>query len=314
MTPSGQHGNGMSEEDTRTEEALTWFVRTSDPNFVDWAAFTDWLEQDTENADSYHRIAASDAAVLPLLAKLELLQDNQLSAPADRRRSLRWTGGLALVASLAGVFSFQELRTEEFLTQPGEQRTVKLPGGNELILNGDTAVTLTGLSRRDVRVQRGQAYFRLRGKDKLNVTAGDIDLVDIGTEFEVSRDGRQTRVIVAEGAVLVDPDGAQLRLNSGQQLETFDGATRLRPSLAAAGAAGAWARGQLVYVDQAVSAVAADLRRSTGLAMKTNSAIGARRFTGTLNLADVRRDPSTLGPLLGVTMRRAGDGWVLGED
>ena len=41
-------------------------------------------------------------------------------------------------------------------------------------------------------------------------------------------------------------------------------------------------------------------------------AISARSFTGTLSVAEVKRDPRSLEPLLGVSMVRSGQGWKLG--
>jgi transmembrane sensor len=70
----------------------------------------------------------------------------------------------------------------------------------------------------------------------------------------------------------------------------------------------------LVYLGAPIAEVAADLHRSTGLAISTSSATGARQFSGTLSIADVRRDPRTLGPLLGVPVRPVENGWRLGED
>mgnify|MGYP003579191388 CR=1 FL=1 len=53
------------------------------------------------------------------------------------------------------------------------------------------------------------------GASKIALLSGDLKLVDVGTIFEVSRDGRETRVQVSQGAVVADPDGARLRLEMG---------------------------------------------------------------------------------------------------
>ncbi|WP_300974929.1 FecR domain-containing protein [Sphingomonas sp. LHG3406-1] len=303
----------MNQRHSLREEALNWLVRTNDPEFCDWDGFTAWLEQDRAHAEAYHRLAASELEMTPIVAEQAMVQDN-VEAPQPDRRRVWLIAGLSVAASVAGLVSFQTLKGEQIITRPGEQRTIAMASGNELVLNGDTAITIAGWSKDKVRLERGQALFRLAGKDRLIVKAGELELVDIGTEFEVTRNGARTHVVVSEGAVLVDPGGAELKLDAGQQLDAADGATRLRSTAAPAGVAGAWARGQLVYVDAPVREVAADLRRSTGQVFTTNSAFGGQRFTGTLNLADVRRDPTTLGPLLGVSVRPAREGWQLGED
>lgn len=315
MSPSGSYGDDMNQPDSPGEEALRWFVRSNDPEFADWDGFTAWLEQDPAHADAYHRIAAAEADLLPAIAdEHSAVQDNAPLPDSGRKRTGWLVGGAAMAAAVAAVFAVPALRSESIATRPGEQRQIALADGNALVLNGDTRVSIGGWSKDKVRVERGQALFKLAGQDRVAVEVGDLSLVDIGTEFEVSRDNTDTRVIVAEGAVLADPDGAKVRIDAGQELVTTDGASRLKAIPAPAGAAGAWTRGQLVFLDEPLTQVAADLRRSTGLAFSAKSASGARRFTGTLNLADVRRDPGALSALLGVPVRPAGGGWVLGED
>jgi len=141
---------------------------------------------------------------------------------------------------------------------------------------------------------------------------GDLTLVDVGTVFEVARDGRETRVMVSEGAVLADPKSARLKLAAGQQLVARDGAAVLQARPADAASVGSFERGQLIYLDEPLDHVIADLRRSTGIDFSTSGAMGARRFSGTLSVAEVRRDPRSLEPLLGISMQPSGRGWKLG--
>jgi transmembrane sensor len=117
---------------------------------------------------------------------------------------------------------------------------------------------------------------------------------------------------VSEGAVVADPEGAGLKLAAGQRLDTRDGATLLEAMPADAGSVGAFERGQLSYVDEPIENVVADLRRSTGIDFSTSAAIRARRFSGTLSVAEVKRDPRSLEALLGIAMERSGHGWKLG--
>ena len=134
-------------------------------------------------------------------------------------------------------------------------------------------------------------------------------LVDVGTVFEVAREGSATSVSVSEGAVLADPDGARAQIGArraarhGRWRERAAGRCRRSPS-----AVGAFDRGQLIYVDEPLEQVVADLRRSTGIDFSTTAAIRARRFSGTLSVAEVKRDPRSLEPLLGVSLRAIGSG------
>ena len=291
--------------------ALDWLVRTNDPEFDAWDEFTAWLEASSANADEYHRLAASEAQMLPLVEAVPMVE--QPGRVAKRRR-MALVAGVAFLAAAAAAVLGPRLMPLEYSTRPGEVRVVSLGGQDQLVMNGDTRVELGGLDRRTVRLEEGQLLLRLRdsGQGKVTLQSGDLRLVDVGTIFEVSREGRSSRVIVSEGAIIADPDGARLQLGAGQRLDTTDGATVLQARTADIASVGSFERGQLVYVDEPLDQVVADLRRSTGIDFSASAAISAQRFTGTLSVVEVKRDPRSLEPLLGVPIERAGEGWMLG--
>lgn len=301
--------------DPRREEALDWLVRTNDPDFDRWDEFTAWLEQDAANADAYHRLADSEIALRPIVEQVGTPDQTSVEAPPRRSRPrLAIAASVAVLAAGATAILAPRLMPVDYATAPGELRVVSLGGEDQLVMNGDTRLELAGLDRRTVRLERGQVLLRLRdtGQDKVELVAGDLTLVDVGTIFEVSRDGDATRLLVSEGAVVADPEGARLTVAAGQRLDTVDGATLLEAAPADASAVGAFQRGQLVYLDEPLDKVAADLRRSTGLDISASAAIRARRFTGTLSVSEVKRDPASLGPLLGVPIEQSGGRWMLG--
>jgi len=205
------------------------------------------------------------------------------------------------------------LMPAEYRTRPGEIRTVSLGGRDRMVMNGDTTLAVSGWSHRTVRLQQGQILVELPepGPSKVSVVSGDLKLVDVGTVFEVARDGRDTRLLVSDGAVVADPDGARLEVHAGERLDTADGAEVLQAAATEASSVGSFQRGQLAYVDEPLGHVLADLRRSTGLDISGAEAIKARRFTGTLSVTQVKRNPRSLGALLGLSIEQSGRGWKL---
>lgn len=301
----------MTQRADRREAALDWLVRTNDPDFDAWDEFTAWLEADSSNADAYHALAHGEAEMRPFV------EATPISEPAVRtgnRPKLALVAGVAALAAAATAIVAPRMMAVEYSTGPGEVRVVSLGGEDQLVMNGGTKLELAGFDRRTVRLAEGQVLLRLNdpSKDKIELLAGDLKLVDVGTVFEVARDGQDTRVIVSEGAVIADPDGAGLKLMPGQRLDTTDGAAVLQAMPADTSSVGSFERGQLSYVDEPLAHVVADLRRSTGIDISASGAISARRFTGTLSVAEVKRDPSSLSPLLGVSVERSGQGWKLG--
>lgn len=294
----------------RREAALDWLVRTNDPAFEAWDEFLNWLEADPANADAYHALADSEAEMRPYVEAAPVV-DEPIRRP---QRRLALVAGIAALAAGATAIVAPRLAPVDYTTGPGEVRVVSLGGQDQLVMNGNTRLELGGLDRRTVRLEQGQVLLRLKdsGEDKIALLTGDLKLVDVGTVFEVSRDGRETRVLVSEGAVVADPGGAGLTLAAGQRLDTEDGAKVLQAMPADASSVGSFERGQLVYLDEPLGHVAADLRRSTGIDFSTSAAIRSRRFSGTLSVAEIKRDPRSLEPLLGVSMEQSGQGWKLG--
>ena len=301
----------MTQSANQREAALDWLVRTNDPDFEAWDEFSAWLESDSSNADAYHELARSEGEMRPFV---EAIPASEPEVRTFNRPRLALVAGVAALAAAATAIVAPRMMAVDYSTGPGEVRVVSLGGQDQLVMNGNTKLELAGFDRRSVRLAEGQVLLRLRdpSKDKIELLSGDLKLVDVGTIFEVARDGSDTRVVVSEGAVIADPGGAGLRLMPGQRLDTTDGAAVLQAMPADILSVGSFERGQLSYVDEPLGHVVADLRRSTGIDFSASAAISARRFTGTLSVAEVKRDPSSLAPLLGVTVEQSGQGWKLG--
>ena len=301
----------MTQNVDRREAALDWLVRTNDPDFDAWDEFTAWLEADPTNADAYHALVESEERMRPFVEAMPVVD---VVVPERKRPRLAIAAGIAALAAAATAIVAPRMMAVEYSTGPGEVRIVSLGGQDELVMNGSTRLELAGFDRRTVRLAQGQVLLRLNdpGQDKIELLSGDLKLVDVGTVFEVARDGQDTRVVVSEGAVVADPGGAGLKLMPGQRLDTTDGAAVLQAGPADISSVGSFERGQLSYVDEPLGNVVADLRRSTGIDISASTAISARRFSGTLSVAEVKRDPNSLAPLLGVSVERSGQGWKLG--
>lgn len=301
----------MIESSDPRDAALDWLVRTNDPEFDGWDEFTTWLEASPAHADAYHRLAASEAEMLPLVE----VRDAPIERP-DRRtgqRRLAAAASVAIFVAAATAVVVPRLTPVEHSTGAGEMRTIALGGQDQLVMNGGTRLALSGWDHRTVRLEQGQVLLRLRdtGQGKVELVSGDLHLIDVGTVFEVARDGTDTRVLVSEGAVVADPAGARLKIAAGQRLDTEDGAQMLKATPADVSSVGSFENGQLVYLEEPLENVVADLRRSAGLDFSADPSISGRRFSGTLSIREVRRDPQSLGPLLGVAIERSTLGWKL---
>ena len=307
----------MPPSDAIDDTAIAWLLRLRAPDAggPDWAAFTDWLAADPRHAAAYDAVALADsdaAAALPAAPRPE-------PAPMPLRRPWRGRALIAagsIAAALAVIvpaaISQRRPADQTVTTAPGERRSVALPDGTQISLNGATKLVIG--DRRAVLAE-GEALFTVKHDPDapFEVRAGTMRLRDLGTMFNVKRAaGGVTEVAVAEGAVIADPDGAALRLSPGDRLRAPDGGGRAVLSHLPVAAIGGWRDGRLSFTDAAIADVAADLGRGTGLSIVADPQIAGRRFTGTI-VVDGDRDAlrRRLPQLLDVAVAGEGDRWQL---
>lgn len=180
---------------------------------------------------------------------------------------------------------------QRYRSAVGERSRIDLPDGSTLELNTDTLVEVDfGPQRRALRLVRGEALFEVErdpGRPFV-VTADDERVIALGTVFSVRTRAGEVVVSLIEGAVQVDrldaPPGApgpaarSARLAAGQQLVSRDDAPAFQVSALDEAKALGWRSGRLVFDDDRLGDVVADLNRYT-----------ARKITlGDAELADMR--------------------------
>ncbi|WCT74339.1 FecR domain-containing protein [Sphingomonas naphthae] len=302
------------DRDRIEDQAVEWVIRQRDPAFADWDGFADWMAQAPAHAEAYHVAAIADQDMADLLATPV---PKPLAPPAPRRAVGRraWISG-AIAASLAGVIGWQVIERQPALysieTIPGTRRTVTLPEGTVVMLNGGTRLTLDGKDPRHAVLERGEALFAVVHDEArpFSVAVGGATLLDVGTRFNVLREGGTTEVQVSEGAVVYNPKAEAVRLDPGKTLRAVDGQGEVTLGTVAPDRVAGWTSGRLVYDGQPLAAVAADLARYAGRPVRVAPALAARPFHGALNLGP-DGDLAKLGPLLDVEVRRDGAGWAL---
>lgn len=305
----------MANESVR-EQAIVWAVRTGDPAFDDWDGFTQWLEQDPAHAAAY------DAAVLAVTEAAEALpparqadNDDELPQVAVTRR--RWFGAaLAACLALAVGLGAWQLRGGDYTvgTAPGETRMIALDDGGEIMLAGDSSIALDRRNPRVASLLRGQALFTIRHDEEapFRLTVGEDEVIDVGTVFDVKRAPAGTTVAVSEGAVVFNPGRENVRLVPGQILTRTDDGTGYQVGSIPLAQVGEWREGRVTFQDATLVEVADDLSRATGVPFAARAASTHQRVSGSLLVEPVRRDPRTLAPLLGVTVRYSDEVWEIG--
>ena len=143
------------------------------------------------------------------------------------------------------------------------------------------------------------------------VKAGDYQIRDLGTRFEVSREGERVIVSVAEGQVEVGGHGiTPLTGLPGDRITISHGtATRshVDPTIVAS-----WRDGRLIYADAPLAMVIADINRYAAKPVALSPALADRHFSGVLTIGDGSQLARNLAEVLAVPITDTPDGQRLG--
>lgn len=309
------------------DQAALWHVRQADMSADEWEQLVVWLEADAEHARAYDAIALQDALIAEAHfpdAPATPVAANDDERVFRRRWPLAGTAGAAIAAALAlwlvpgALFkpSSQAGMSEVIATRDGERRDIRMADGTQIAMNGGTVLRFDPADPRTIAMDRGEVALHVvhDSAHPFTLHAGDQVIRDMGTTFDVTRDGGDLSVAVGEGSVMFEPDGAAVTLRAGDAL-TRDGATgRIVRSTIPADSVGGWRQGVLSFDAASVAEVAASLRRLHGFRLRIASGLSTRPFTGIIHLTgEADRDIPHLADLIGATWRRDGADWVLAE-
>jgi transmembrane sensor len=305
------------------EEAARWFARLQGEAATgdDWLAFERWLQAAPEHQRAYEQLEnlwvdLDNAPVVRDLGGRPLLAARRRTPARRDVRALRrraWLGaGAAVAASLAvavGVgLNRSQAPTETYRTAPGEARQITLADGTHIRLNAASAITVRlDPDARRVQMADAEAVFDVThdARRPFLIAVGDRQVRVVGTEFNLRHRAGVVDLTVRRGTVEVRPAGAPqarpTRVTVGQELTHAEGAPGQVLKASDPDAAFAWTSGQLIYRDQPLSDVAADLTRRFATPVRTADArTAALRFSGVLvtdDEADVLRRLEAYAPV-----------------
>ena len=224
----------------------------------------------TLDVESLLAAARPEARVIPIM-RPRSTQPRGASVAMREYRARANSGRLPRVATaalavviLAGLLggSLYPAGPQECSTGIGEQRTVTLPDGSSVRLDGDSRIRVqfSGHDRR-IDLLKGQALFKVakNAERPFVVVSGGTRIRDVGTRFNVNRMRSETVVTVLEGRVAVTcprssnavPPSAPaisspIEVGAGEQVAVMpDVIPRPRPARLAA--ATAWTHNMLIF-------------------------------------------------------------------
>ena len=322
-TPSHSGNNPNGGNGTMLDQAIHWLLkqRAGDMDVAEWENYTLWLEQDPRHAALLDKLLESDEAVDQLVPEqavraVEQEQPETLVAANDNpfSRFIPWV--MTVAAALALAFFAWPGGTGvsgNFITEPGEIRTIALTDEISMTLNGDSAVSVSE-GEPVVDIDRGEVAFAINSDqpEALRVNVADLVLTDYGTIFNVALNDRAVSISVAEGVVAVNPDAEAVQVSAGQQItKAFEGGGFLRNEVASE-TVGTWREGRLEFDDTPIADALLQLQRSTGLEVEIAGRYSSVRLTGSLQTAGPESDTlDSLADIIGGTASKNGDSWTI---
>nr|WP_276208901.1 FecR domain-containing protein [Sphingomonas yabuuchiae] len=205
-----------------------------------------------------------------------------------------------------------DIRVEQ--TRPGETRAIALNDGTQVELAGGSRLRLDRNDTRVATLESGQALFRVRhdASAPFELRSGDVAIRDVGTVFNVRREGARLDVTVAEGAVALAPRGQTMQLTAGQGARLDEARGSLRRVQVDPAMVGGWRRGLLDLDGDTVDTIAARLQSAYGMRIAVEGPLAKRSVTGLVRVTgDASRDVPRLAKLIGAEWRQSGGDWIL---
>ncbi|MBO0948076.1 FecR family protein [Fibrella forsythiae] len=271
----------------------------------------------------------TDASYERIRVILDQAHAEQFTPVVDlNSRSSVWTwlgkwkvaaAAIGLLGTLATGWYIRESRHQhKEHTAFGETRTLTLPDGSTVQLNGNSTLTYQDdwdeTHPREVWLD-GEGFFTVAKKAvsgqrvKFTTHTPGLDVQVLGTQFNVHSRRGQTDVTLVEGKVeLIRPGETKARIlemKPGQIATAKPGIEQVAVQETTPEIQTAWTQKQFIFDKTPLREVGQQLSDSYGLTLVfDNEALAARQFTGNLSSQDVETLLTTLAATFDLTIER----------
>lgn len=288
------------------DQALAWFARLQDSkaNQADWDAFSDWLTANPNHQIAYNKVIKlwQSPALNTALSHFATIP---LQAVTSKYHLQRWAAAVCVVLMSGWMLiasGWINRWQADLATGTGEQRREMLADGSTLILNTDSAVKIdVNGDHRRVTLLSGEVYFEVQ-PDKTRpfiVATAQGTVRVVGTRFTV-KTGDVTQVDVENGIVAcTSQQGESRQLTAGQHTSIASQNVAIISQIDTSRTF-AWLKGRLIFQDQPLAEVIAELDRyHPGAIVIADTKLGQIRITGNYKLEDTAAIVRSLADITG---------------
>lgn len=288
----------ISDSEALAREAAEWLIRmtSGEARQDDLHAFRAWRSQSPLHASAFAKRAGLWRSLGASLAAVEGAEAVRPPHRLERSRIGRrgfLCGGLAVSAAAVAVavvrpplglwLSVTDV-TADYRTATGEQRQLAVADGVSVEMNTGTALNLPVADGGRVDLLSGEAVVSVSRNRSVTVTASNGTVMTSDAVFNVRCLDDGARVTCIDGAVDVTHRGRTVRVGSRQEAR-YDGHGMTIAAVSDPGTVATWRQGTLIFRDQPVSEVVAEVNRyRRGRIVVINSSLASRRVTARLRL------------------------------
>lgn len=207
-----------------------------------------------------------------------------------RQLFVKWTASVAAVLAIVfGLYQYNATKDVLFQTGFGEQQTIALLDGSQVILNAGSTLKYNKKTWKESRELSldGEAYFKVsKGKTfKVHTPNGDVTV--LGTQFNVSSESEYFDVVCYEGRVQVNTSNFMDILTPGKSVTFINGKNKAKEVL---DTAPSWVTGITSFDSAPLSVVLKALEKQFDIQFDSSAIDTKALYTGAfdnkkLNLA-----------------------------
>lgn len=301
------------------EQLADWLVmlQSGEATEQDLAALSQWRKQSQVHEAAWQRAEG----VLSTFGQVPAAIGRDTLARLPRR-SRRQLLSLLAIATPTGWLLWQHgpwLHRADYQTAKGEQQTIALADGSQLLLNTATQVDVSFTpTSRTIRLLSGEIMLTT-GKDPLpagqparplTVRTEQGSVQPIGTRFAVREWDGYTQVSVFEGAVRVQPAGSSQSASVPAMQQLRFSATELQAVQAVRNSSDLWTNGMLLAQDMRLGDLIAELARYQPGLLRCDPEVAQLLVSGAFPVNDIASSLRVLEQSLPVRITRPLPYWV----
>lgn len=320
----------------RLEDAGMWLIRLQEDTLreEEMSAWVEWCERDPKNLEAFEQLRSVYQAVDRAPAARRPLLYKRIPVWAAMAASVVLVLAISAVFFAAGRWPDAEHVAGRAVVQTPVARNQPaiLPDGSHVEVGGDSYVAVQYSEElRKLQLRNGEAFFQVKHDTSrpFVVHVADLQIVAVGTAFNVRRAGAQIVVTVQEGAVEVRrSDGA----SASARLEADGSSQLVEPMLVEAGhqlvvdnrlgeahassvdpaVALAWRAGRLEFAGDTLDAVVASVNRYAAQPITLGDPrLAELTFTGTVFFDSIDAWLDGLQEVFPVVVERTGSGEIV---